>query len=634
MPNLDYYIDMAKKVRTANKGSNDMIKEIRRMLACDYENPTELQKLEWIGERKFVSTAPADAADAATRSFAARAPNISIQPLTSSLDEYARAERIESALKWEFQRMNKRLLKQSPHWKVVKSAMQFCKVCIQVEYLPFTFKDDKSIRAKNLLRQSKFMWHVHDADTAWPVEGPYGQEAAVKIQKYSAEYLIALHGRDNKGVRKLLADIDEGDGDYGDRLKRKYTYYDITDWKNRVQFAGENDEATYVFMNEEHKMPFINWVIVDNEDPILKSVVNAGLWDNANAINTIIFSKAIQLAADPSMVIATTSGDLSGVSKDESNPSQPIVTDNNTRVTELRGRQIDQQMAQIKQMADSDIFRSSVAQVLASIETIGKQSTFSTVNAMLQAALTQLYLAQDAAERAEAMAFTKMLEWIDYTDIPYVAYRPISKSVGEKDYKKGQQILITGSNYEGDDQPNISVFDLDFLYLDVKLQPKSITDKQAEITNEINIHERLGGSKQQAFERLDLGDYSIEEARRNEETLLEAEIAAEAQRMQAQVQVDTQKQIMLLQTQITQMMQAQQMQQQAALAAANGGPPSNGGPPTQAGGNANLQARGNGQFAGAQGFDIRSGENPPAGAAPGRGREQLTGQTADGEVLA
>jgi len=631
MANLDYYIDMANKVEEQNKSKIEMIHEIRRMLKCDYNNPKELEALPWIQDRKFISTAPADASDAATRSFAARAPNISLSPLSSADEEYARTERIETALKWEFDRMNATQQKQSPHWKVVKSAMQYCKVAIQVEYLPYTFKDIKQTdRIKHILRRSKFAWHVHEADTAWPIEGPYGLEAVVKKQKCSAQYFIDRYGKDNPGVKKLLEDLGGDKDKYGDRLNNKYTFADITDWDNRVQFAGSGDGedgASYVFLNEKHKLPFINWIIIDNEDPILKSVVNAGLWDNANAINTIIFSKAIQMAADPTLLIQTTTGNLDNVSRDESNPSQPIVADLNARLQELKGHPLDQQMLQIKQMADSDMFRTSVAQVLASIETIGKQSTFSTVNAMLQAALTQLYLAQDAAQRAEQAAFINMLEWIDYTDIPYIAYRPVSKSMNGKNYKRGDEVVVTGKNYKGEDRPNVSVFDLEYIYLDVKLQPKAITDKQAEITNEINIKERLGGSAQQAFERLDLGDYDIEQSRRMEEDLVQAAIAAEAQRMQAQVQVETQKQIMALQAQMQQMIQAQQMQQQQQMQAQQAQQQAE----MQ---NANGQQRGNGQFAGAQSFDVRGGGNPPTGGAPGRGREQIQGRAANGGQLA
>jgi len=608
---LEYYAEMATEVVQKNRDKVELYLEIDRMMDCDYENPRELEELSWISGRKFVTTAPADAANAATRAFAARAPILSVSPLSEEPEEYERVERMETALEWEFKRMNM-IGKKPIHWQIVGDAMRYCKIALQVEYLPYALKKaKKDNRVKSILRNANFNWHRHHPGTVFTLESQYGVEAVVKRGMYSPQQLIYKFGKENPGVQQLMADIEKGD--HAARLDNNFVFTDITDWNARVQFAAvsgnpdQSSSANYEFRREAHKIPFIPWVVVDHEDAILKSVVDAELWDNANAIRTIVFSKAVTMASNAKFWVLTTTGDLQGVEQDNTNPNQPMVgTLGQAQFGNLPPNQVDQQMANIQNMADSDIFRSSVAQVLASAETIGATSTFSTVNAMLQAALTQLVLAQTAAERAEQLAFKQMLEWVDYSKIPLVAYRPNSKTVGETVYNAGQEITLTGQDYDGDD-PNVTVFDIESLYLDVKLQPKSITDKQAEITNGINIVDRLGGSKEMVFDDLGLGDFKIHQERRAIEDLFSAEIQAEQTRILQKPELEAQ-----------QMIQAQQQAQAQQISAQNMA----------------KRSRGNGQNAGSQGFDVRAGGNPPAANTPGMGREQVTGESATGEGLA
>src|SRR3990167_5605844 len=412
---------------------------------------------------------------------------------------------METALEWEFKRANM-IGKKPIHWKIVESAMRYCKIALQVEYLPYALKGmEKDNRVKSILRNSNFNWYLHHPGTVHVLESQYGTEEVIKRGQYSPQELIYKFGKDNPGVRKMMADYEKDD--HAAMLDQSLVFTDIYTWDARVQFAaagGNKDDSTtadYEFRREEHSLPFIPWVVVDHEDPILKSVVDAGLWDNANAIRTIVFSKAITMAAEPRFWVQTATGDLQGVEQDPTNPNQPLVLPPGAQVGNFPPNQIDQQMANIQNMADSDVFRTSVAQVLSSVESIGAQSTFSTVNAMLQAALTQLVLAQTAAERAEQLAFKQCLEWIDYSEIPLVSYRPKTKTVGDNVHEAGQEITLTGQDYDGENE-NVTVFDVENLYLDVHLQPKAITDKQAEITNAINIHQNLGGSAEMLFDEL------------------------------------------------------------------------------------------------------------------------------------
>ena len=610
---LRHYVDLVDKVFKASdvKEQINRFADIDKMLACEYDNPPSLQGLSWIGDRKLVSTAPADAANAATRTFASRQPIISVLPLSDMPEEYARAERVETALDWELMNMNTKGRKPI-HWQIVESAMKYCKVALQVEYLPYMLKDRKKDGyVKAVLQASKFNWRIHHPGTVFCQDGPYGlPEFVVKKSKYPVNYLVSKYGKDNKGVRDMLASLDKKD--IATQLDTDVYFFDVTTWEDRVQWASMDEKGdAFEFMREEHNLPFLPWVVVDNEDPILKSVIDANLWNNANALRTIVFSKAIDMAAHPELWIATATGDLTGVEIDNTNPSQPVVTDLNANVQQLRPPQIDQQLANVQQMADSEIFRTSVAQILASIEDIGRTATFSTVNAMLQAAISQLSLAQNAAERAEQLAFKQSLHWIAHSKIPLTMYRNKNKTVGDMTYGRGSRIMITGPMDEVSDEMlgEVTEIDPEYLYLEVKLQSISITDEQAQMTNAINKVDRLGASRAIVFDEYGYGDYAQHEAKRAIEDMTEAEKQAEIQRIMMAPQEEMQ------QRQMEQQMQMQQEQQQQVAIE-----------------NARLQ--GQTAFEGQQGFDPRAGMAPPMGAAPGMGREQVTGETFTGEGLA
>src|SRR3990167_9974318 len=151
---LEFYAEMADEVVSKEKDKIDLYLEIDRMMNCEYENPRELDALPWIKGRKFVTTAPADAANAAARAFAARAPILSVHPLSDEPEEYERVERMETALEWEFKRMNM-IGKKPVHWQIVGDAMRYCKIALQVEYLPYAFKKaKKDNRIKSILRNT------------------------------------------------------------------------------------------------------------------------------------------------------------------------------------------------------------------------------------------------------------------------------------------------------------------------------------------------------------------------------------------------------------------------------------------------------------------------------------------------
>lgn len=590
---LDYYVSVAKEAIEDDVERDAVYQKIDDAAHSRFENPPELKALPWIGERKFVSTAPADALNAAIRTFATRSPQLKIQPLSDETKEYERVESLEEAMAWEFMRMNS-IGKKSPHWRIVEYAMKYCAVAIETSYLPFLYQDRKTEpRIQEILRSKNFRWDVHDPSNIHVREVDDILQCVVNTKVVTPADLIVMFGREHPGVQEVMERCKD---DPKAMYHRYYTLYDVTDWDARVKWIAENDGSKAVnrtpsrgieLMRKERSVSFIPWVFIDNEEPLLKQMVDAGLWDNVNVLRTMQFSKAVDMAAHPEYWIQTPDGTLRGVSIDNQNPNQPLVTGPGVQVNKLIPPQIDPQLANMTAQAESEVYRTTVAQILASVEKYAGTQNFSVVNAMLNAAVAQLSLAQQVAERAETMAMKQNFRWIKETEIPMVAFR---ETVRGEARKRGQELVIRPKD-----------FDINYLYVTVSLKPTTMMDKQTEINNAINKVERLGMSMKMAWDELDMQNYDLSESQKTEEIMYQALVQTEAKKVMASGEME---------------IAAKQAQmQQAAQAQANPGP---GGPQSQ--------------FAAAQGQASRGGANPAA--RPGQGREQLNGQSMTGEAIA
>lgn len=600
---LAYYAAASREMVDADTDRDATYQKIHEATRSIFENPPELKALPWIQERKFVSTAPADAVQAAVRTFAARNPSLKMLPLSEDPAEYDRVENLEEAMEWEFNRMN-RVGHKSPHWKIVEYAMKYCAVAIETSYLPWLYSGvTKTPRIQEILSSRNFRWDVHDPSNVHVRESDSILECVLHTSNKNLQQLVDMFGATNPGVMKELAKIDSNDARA--LMNTWFTLYDYTDWDARVKWVARCDTPFAInrtvptgteIMREARTIAFLPWVYINNEEPLLRQMVDAGLWENVNILRTMRFSKAVDMAAHPEYWIQTPDGTLRGVSIDNTNPNQPLVTGPGTNVSKLPPPMLDPGLETLNQTAESEVFRTTVAQILASVEKYAGTQNFSVVNAMLNAATAQLSLAQMAAERAETMAMIQNFRWIHETEIPMVAFRRTGKGEAKP---AGQEIAIKKG-----------MFDPQYLYLEMKLNPSTLQDKQSDINNAINGVERLGKSKKMAWDELGWDNYELSESQKTEEALYDAYLAAKAQEIQMRPQLEAQAAQQQAQQQSMAQAQAQSTQQMQAN-------PMSGGPQSQ--------------FAGQQGFPASQG-NPAT--MPGQGREQLNGQSASGQGLA
>lgn len=466
--------------------------------------------------------------------------------------------------------------------------MKYCAVAIETSYLPWVYqKERNSARVKEILRSRNFKWHVHDPSNIHVRESEDVLECVINCEVLSLQQLIDRFGADNPGVSEALMKLKSKDRKDAKLLNATmYSLYDYTDWDARVKWIADNAGSIslnreapvgHELMRKPRTVSFLPWVFVDNEEPILKQMCLAGLWENVNILRTMQFSKTVDMVAHPEMWIQTPDGTLKGVSIDNQNPNQPLVTKPGVNVQQLRPPMIDPQLATMTQTAEQEVFRTTVAQILASVEKYAGTQNFSVVNAMLSAAVAQLSLAQMCAERAETLAVTQNFRWIEETEIPMVGFRTTTKGEGKE---RGQEISIKPGE-----------FDTDYLYVSIKLRPSTVMDKQTDINNAINKVERLGMSKKMAWDELGMENFELSSSQVTEESLYTSHIQAKMKEIMMQPDL-----------------KAAQMQQQMQQGAEQT------------------------QFAMKEGMDTRGG-GPPA-TQPGQGREQLTGQSAGGQEIA
>src|SRR5512147_2319334 len=189
---LSYYAASAREAIKNDNDRDNTYQQIDEASRSIFENPPELKALPWIQERKFVTTAPADALNAAIRTFAARMPRVEIQPLSDAPEEYERTEQHEELMKWEFTRMNM-VGKKSPHWKIVEYAMKYCAVAIETAYLPYVYQGkEKDPRIQEILRSRHFRWDVHDPSNVHVRESDDILESVVNCSVKTAQELVDM----------------------------------------------------------------------------------------------------------------------------------------------------------------------------------------------------------------------------------------------------------------------------------------------------------------------------------------------------------------------------------------------------------------------------------------------------------
>lgn len=189
-------------------------------------------------------------------------------------------------------------------------------------------------------------------------------------------------------------------------------------------------------------------------------------------------------------------------------------------------------------------------------------------------------------------------EWVAFTKKPLQAWRKTDKKMGDTMMPKGEEIQISNTDY-----------DLDRLFIECTITPEQPTDQVQKINNARMMLE-LGMSKRDILESLSVPHPELQldasALEKMKDGYVQAFITELMAKANAKVQIETQQAMAGIQQQQQAAQQAAQQEQQPPAPS----PFDNTGGP---------------------GFNPAEGGQPPIEGAPGMGREQMNGQTANGQ---
>ena len=587
---------LAEKMVRLDSDRNKTYNKIQDMWDCKWELPTGLKGLNYI--REFITTGPHDAMLAASRTFSSQMPFISVMPLSASDRQHS--EDIEEALEWHLFRALRRS-PFSPLYGMMNTAVMFSEIAGQVDYLPYTLKDQTKKRVKSIKGVGDFIIRIHDPRTVHATYSDYGLEEVLSKTKVSVQDVINRFGEEHKGIKKLKDQYSDDTSLFEEVVE----LYDLTDSTDRVVWVGA--ESPIELIREPHGLPFINWVYRRNDHPLMLPVVNADLYNNANVMSTLRFSLVMSAVAQSKTWSRTPSGD--GVEIDHSDPTSQAQMKMGEEFGILPPSQLDPNINLLVQEVAGDIRQATVAEALTSIEKIAGSSPFSTVNAIIQAALSSLAPIRKLGENALEDMLYLFLEFIKHSGEPLIAYRTKTREKDNPVMEMGAQIQLNPDEIE----PNN-------VYLEVNLQPDTPTDKQGRLDMAIKSVQNLSVTPRKAMEDngLEYTDADMDEFM--EWQYAQAELQGDLTAIQAKTELEIQKAQMDMQMQGQQQMQ---QQQQSDMLRAQ----------TQQTNAQAQQANQTDPFANTRGMGRTDG-NPPINSRPGVGREQINGETRAGDELA
>ena len=602
---LEYYQEIASQTVENDRPFVEMAQEIDKMWNCEWELPEGMKDKDWM--REFITTAPHDAMWAAGRSSVARQPNISVMPFgTADAD---RAEQIEGLLDWHFFQTVRRSAK-NPFIDIAMSAVKYSRVAMQTVYIPHEFKGDK--RLTRMRRNGDFALKVHNPQNVHAEYNEFGLESVTLAVPKTGRELVILYPEMEEAI---VSQIDVAGDDFNYYLnKTVFTLWDYTDWDDRIIWftpgIGSNTLAPNAgglteIMRKPHGLDFLPWVFKQDDNPLMKPVIDAKLFNNANILESLRYFLVVSTVAQARSWSKTPTGE--GVEIDYSEPASQVQMTSQQDFGILQPSQLDPNLSMLIDSVRGDIRQTTVAEALTTIDRLSSGTPFATVNAILQASIESLSPIHKVIENSIEESLYQLLSWVKKSGIALTGYKRKKTSDTQEDKMKGAELILNDTDFDPKD-----------IYLTVTLNTETATDRDAAINRAILVSSRLPISPRKALE--DNG-YDYNQADFEEFALwgyVNSEHQADMQRilMQPELEAAQMQQQMAMQAQQQQQgAQQQAMQQQAQMSAEQG--------------DMNQGEGGQPIFEGAQGEAGLS----PASINPSGTRETMGGGTNLGEPL-
>jgi hypothetical protein len=575
---LEHYQELAEEFIKADEKRDAANRGIDDMDHVHWIPDKKLTDIAWF--RANPSTEPSDDIATGARVLSKIKDNVTLQPLASSPEMKAEANKQEKTLEWTMDRVNKRR-QGTVRNSVVRSSLKYDEVCVQVIDLDFQIKNKEALgaetkRDKAVRRYGRFVVNTYHPNEVHVQHSNMMPEAVVLVQMRKAIDVMREYGKPAKGLKKK-ADNNEN--------VILYDYWDYEDhvvWTTDKGGGGEDE-----IIRAEHDLPFLPWVarvggdIMESEQehrrrPMLYATQRSGAWRTKNIVDSLMVSEVIAYAGSPRWI---EEGDMPIDARSTEIESGEVgmvaqVTPRNT-LKPAAPPVLDTNLQAISQFIKGNMSESSLSDVLKG-GPMPAGTAFASLNLKTQTAIGALHPAQELAEAALADIYEMFLLWAEHTGEDIVGY-----GIGKKDL--GAEYTIAADTIKPD-----------AIYLSVSLTPDVPLDRQQKANVAMMLVQAGIYSKERAME--DMGITDPDQV--TEEMFFERMTEARWQNM---IDGMTMQQQMEMQMQAQAAQQQQQMGQEAMQNEMAGAP-------------------------GGQGFNPAMGGAVPQEAAPGATREGVTGQ--------
>lgn len=599
-----------------------IFRDVDAMFHGDIALPPELDDFEDI--RIIKDSSPHDALYNATVVLANSRMNLSLTPLGNAEGEFVKADQMEEALKWNWNRANMRGTSRKI-WSIAHSALRYDLAVTRVDDLVYHLPKNQELWSKanrRAARAGRFVITVIPPHKVHFQTSEMGGAFCVVSARNMPlpkviEYYEGIAGTDKTG-KQIMAAIDEIRAKLGSKKyeNTRFMLYQYTDDDKRFDYGHimeaetteEDDtggsEDDFVFINSENKIPFMNYTArggasdVETDPmysyhPMLAGAEWHDLWKNTVLTKSLVFSEVIRRLRE---VRDTYEGSAAELVEPDDGSGGAKALPPGTTMRRLAPSQIDPQAVALMEMIGGGLNQSTSASTLGNLSRYSN-AAFSTMNAIIQVEMGKLNPQRNIIQDTIADECYLFCEWTKFTKQPLQAWRGEAKRILERELPRGEEIQISDKDYN-----------LDRLFISCTITPETPTDRM----QTMNIVEKLvqmGMSMEEGLEMMNVAHADLQKDKRALEILKDGMLQAlinkitEIKKGEAQVAV-------------------QQMLQAAAPQPQPGAQP---GPQPQPGAFGGL---------GGGGFNTAEGGEPPIEGAPGMGREQMAGTDRGGRAIA
>lgn len=494
------YKDIADEMVANDVKRDQKFEKIDKLHNVEWEMPREWQNTEWI--RKYPSTKPADALDAAIRSLSTKEPRLTVLPIMPNQETKASFDRIERGLMWAWRQMGRRM-QFNPTRAIVTSAIKYDEITAQLVHIPSHNKAIKQINDSKGYKAiyGDFSLIVHNPRNVHAQYSDNGFERVVLCKIQPLHKVVDFWGKKGQELKKLV------DGTKNTAMTQLMRVYDYMDGDVRyVWTKGLNGGGIDFDLMEPtpHELDFIPWIcrtggsnledLVENQRrPLLNTVVNANLWDTTNLFRSLMLSLTMARAAEPTLKTTSIGGE--GVEIDATEGIGQIKLRQGEDAQRIPAGEIGQTIQSMYSLLGGEMETSAGINLLE-MNSMPAGVAFATYNAKMQSAMASINPHKQIAEQAISDIFCLMTEWIRYSGKGMIFYDDREKNKDDGISTLGKQETVTS-----DMLPEASDFNAT-----VKLTEYVPSDELGKINAMTMMVNNLKYPIQRAMEALDVTD--------------------------------------------------------------------------------------------------------------------------------